>query len=182
MEQELAQLGMDKSKFQFEFRYESDTAGIEWDGKKIKPLPDGFETGRFLISANPGEPLKPLAGTASGGEISRIMLALKAAEKQNIKKPDGSGNLLVFDEIDVGIGGVTANAVAEKLDLLAQRYQLLVVTHLHQIAAKGRYHYAVKKTSQKSTGRNIITVRKLNSSERADEIKRMLALPDAIKL
>jgi len=182
VEQELAQLGMDKSKFQFEFRYESDTAGIEWDGKKIKPLPDGFETGRFLISANPGEPLKPLAGTASGGEISRIMLALKAAEKQNIKKPDGSGNLLVFDEIDVGIGGVTANAVAEKLDLLAQRYQLLVVTHLHQIAAKGRYHYAVKKTSQKSTGRNIITVRKLNSSERADEIKRMLALPDAIKL
>jgi len=165
VEQELAQLGMDKSKFQFEFRYESDTAGIEWDGKKIKPLPDGFETGRFLISANPGEPLKPLAGTASGGEISRIMLALKAAEKQNIKKPDGSGNLLVFDEIDVGIGGVTANAVAEKLDLLAQRYQLLVVTHLHQIAAKGRYHYAVKKTSQKSTGRNIITVRKLNSSE-----------------
>ncbi len=181
VELELSQLGMDKSKFLFEFLYESDTNGIEWDGKKIKPTPDGLESGRFLISANPGEPLKPLARTASGGEISRIMLALKAAEKQNLKKQDSQGNLLVFDEIDVGIGGVTANAVAGKLDFLAQEYQLLVVTHLHQISAKSKHHYAVKKSSQKSTGRNIIAIKKLNKSERTGEIKRMLALPEQIK-
>lgn len=181
VESELAQLSMDKSKFLFEFIYESDTNGIDWDGQKIKPTPDGFESGRFLISANPGEPLKPLSRTASGGEISRIMLALKAAEKQNLKNKNSSGNLLVFDEIDVGIGGVTANAVAEKLDLLAQKYQLLVVTHLHQIAAKSRFHYAVKKSGQKATGRNIISVKKLNKSERSGEIKRMLALPESIK-
>lgn len=181
VESELAQLSMDKSKFLFEFLYELDSNGIEWNGQKIRPTSEGFESGRFLISANPGEPLKPLARTASGGEISRIMLALKAAEKQNLKKQNSAGNLLVFDEIDVGIGGVTANAVAEKLDLLAQKYQLLVVTHLHQIAAKSRFHYAVTKSGQKTTGRNIISVKKLNKSERAGEIKRMLALPEPVK-
>ncbi len=181
VESELSQLGMDKSKFLFEFIYESDQNGIECDVKKIKATPDGLESGRFLISANPGEPLKPLARTASGGEISRIMLALKAAEKQNLKGKNIHGNLLVFDEIDVGIGGITANAVAEKLDLLAQKYQLLVVTHLHQIAVKSQYHYAVKKSGQKSTGRNIISIKRLTKSERAGEIKRMLALPESIK-
>jgi len=180
VESELGQLGMEKSKFIFEFLYESDSNGIEWKDKKIKATPDGFESGRFLISANPGEPLKPLARTASGGEISRIMLALKAAEKQNLKNRDSRGNLLVFDEIDVGIGGITANAVAEKLELLAQKYQLLVVTHLHQIAARSQHHYAVTKSIQKPTGRNIIRVRKLNKSERSGEIKRMLAIPESI--
>jgi DNA repair protein RecN (Recombination protein N) len=171
---------MEKSKFLFEFQYDTDPDGIEWKGQKIIPAPDGFESGRFLISANPGEPLKPLAKTASGGEISRIMLALKAAEKQSLKK-NIKGGLLVFDEIDVGIGGETANSVAGKLDFLAQEYQLLVVTHLHQIAANAEHHYAVKKSSQKSTGRNIIIIKRLNKTERSAEIKRMLALPDSIK-
>ncbi|MCP4704141.1 MAG: DNA repair protein RecN [candidate division Zixibacteria bacterium] len=181
VESELAQLSMDKSKFIFEFLYESDSKGIAYNGQKIKPTPNGFESGRFLISTNPGEPLKPLARIASGGEVSRIMLALKAAEKQNLKGKNIQRNLLVFDEIDVGIGGITANAVAEKLELLSQKYQLLVVTHLHQIAAKSDFHYAVKKSVQKSSKRNIISVKKLNKSERSGEITRMLAIPEKIK-
>ncbi len=171
---ELGQLGMPSSKFQFEFIYENDEDGIEWENRKIRPSACGLESGRFLISANPGEPLKPLSKIASGGEISRIMLALKAANRQNEDKT----GLLVFDEIDVGIGGITAIAVAEKLELLSKSCQLLVVTHLHQIAAKSRNHYAVEKSAQKSSGRNIISVRKLNKSERAMEIKRMIALPN----
>jgi len=178
VESELNHLGMSGSKFLFEFSFEPDKNGVELDGKKVKPAPNGLESGRFLISANPGEPLKPLARTASGGEISRIMLALKAADKQ---KKNYSGGLLVFDEIDVGIGGETAIAVANKLDMLAKKYQLLVVTHLHQIASKSRHHYAVTKAGQKSTGRNIITIKRLNKSEKADEIRRMLALPEKVR-
>ena len=174
VEKELGLLGMDSAEFQFEFSYEEDENGIEWENRKIRPTPDGLENGRFLISANPGEPVKPLARIASGGEISRIMLALKAADRE---KADNWRGLLVFDEIDVGIGGMTANTVAEKLRSLARKYQLLVVTHLHQIAAVSDNHYAVEKVSQKSSGRNIITIRKLGKSERASEIKRMLAIP-----
>jgi len=172
---ELADLGMESSRFEYEFIEEPDDEGIELGGRRVKAGPSGLETGRFLISANPGEPLKPLAKTASGGEISRIMLALKSVETQS---SGGGRPLLVLDEIDAGIGGHTAHAVAQKLSSLAEHYQLVVITHLHQIASVGESHYAVEKVnSEKSSGRKTIRVHQLNKSERKKEIERMLSLP-----
>jgi len=180
VEKELKQVGMEAARFDYDFIYEPDGEGLEFDGKRVRPNPDGFETGRFLISANPGEPLKPLAKTASGGEISRIMLALKAADKQKSKKHK---ILLVFDEIDAGIGGRTAGMVASRLAKLAESSQLMVITHLHQIASLGTRHYAVEKieTSGK-TRRNVVSVRKLDAKERKLEIERMLSLPENSKV
>lgn len=177
---ELKKLGMDSAKFEYEFIYMPDDNGIELNGQRVKPGPEGLEAGRFLISANPGEPLKPLSRTASGGEISRIMLALKSVEMQS---SIGNRPLLVLDEIDAGIGGQTAHMVAEELTAMAQHYQLVVITHLHQIASAANHHYAVDKTvTRDGSGRKIIAVRKLKESERKQEIKRMLSLPErAIK-
>ncbi len=172
VERELSQLGMDRAKFEFEFIYDESPEGIDHEGKRIRPAPEGFENGRFLVSANPGEPLKPLAKTASGGEISRIMLAIKAAERS-----EAGNEFLVFDEIDVGIGGMTARAVSEKLASLAKRHQLLVITHLHQIAEKSDYHYAVEKVSGSKEGRRTVTIKRLTANEKKAEIARMLAIP-----
>lgn len=173
VEQELAGLGMDKARFSFEFICTEDDKGIEHNGRRLKPFPEGLENGRFLITANPGEPPKPLARTASGGEISRIMLAIKAAERDR-----ASACFLVFDEIDVGIGGMTALAVAEKLASLAKHQQLLVITHLHQIAKEGTHHFAVQKNSETKEGRRTIKVKYLSKNEKSAEIKRMLALTE----
>jgi DNA repair protein RecN (Recombination protein N) len=182
VERELKQLGIDPARFQFEFIYEYDRDGVEIEGKRVKPGPEGLETGRFLISANPGEPLKPLAKTASGGEISRIMLALKAADRSRPGKTtttSGGKPLLVFDEIDSGIGGRTANAVAGRLADLADEFQLLVITHLHQIASVSHHHFAVAKVDSDAGGkRKVISVKRLESAERKKEIQRMLSLPE----
>jgi DNA repair protein RecN (Recombination protein N) len=173
---ELNKLGIDSADFNYEFIYEDDTNGIRLANRIVKPTPEGLETGRFLISANPGEPLKPLAKTASGGEISRIMLALKAADRKLHKKYEP---LLVFDEIDSGIGGETANTVAKRLLELSGDYQLLVISHLHQIASVGDFHYAVTKIDTKSK-RKTISVRKLNKTEKNREIRRMLSITQEI--
>lgn len=176
IEKELKLVGINSAKFDYEFIYEPDGNGIEFEGSKIKPNPDGFETGRFLVSANPGEPLKPLAKTASGGEISRIMLALKAADKRLSGKYK---MLLVFDEIDAGIGGRTAGMVASRLAQLAESSQVLVITHLHQIASLSNEHFAVEKVESKDRSkRNIVAVKRLNSVEKKKEIERMLSLPE----
>jgi len=176
VEKELRQVGMSSAKFNYDFIYETDSNGLDFNGRKVKPNPDGFENGRLLISANPGEPLKPLARTASGGEISRIMLALKAADKGLAKK---HRLLLVFDEIDAGIGGRTAGMVASRLAVLAKSSQLLVITHLHQIATLSKHHFAVEKTEASGkSGRNVVIIRCLDESEKKEEIERMLSLPE----
>ncbi len=174
---ELAYLSMKSALFQYDFIYEDDPGGIKLGDRFVRPGPDGLETGRFLISANPGEPPKPLAKIASGGEISRIMLALKAVNT-NSAKP--ARTLLVFDEIDSGIGGATAGAVADRLAGLSNDFQLLVITHLHQIALRGDCHYAVEKARIPKKGRNVITIKRLSESEKTKEIERMLALPENI--
>ena len=180
IEKELELVGMNSARFEYEFIYEPDPDGIEFDGRRIRPNPDGFESGRFLISANPNEPVKPLARTASGGEISRIMLALKAADKQMTGKHK---MLLVFDEIDAGIGGRTAGMVASRLEKLARTSQLLVITHLHQIASLSEHHYAVEKIeSGGREKRNVVSVRQLDESEKKAEIERMLSLPENSKV
>jgi DNA repair protein RecN (Recombination protein N) len=171
---ELAELAIDNGGFEFEFVYEDDPDGVEFNGRTVKPLPLGLESGRFLFSANPNEPLKSLVKTASGGEISRVLLAMKAAEKKNQR---WLHPLLVFDEVDAGIGGQTAVEVGRKLKKLAEDRQVIVISHLHQIARLADQHYAVSKTNA-SDGRMVIRVSKLDSPGRERELKRMVALPD----
>lgn len=169
---ELAELSIESGGFEFEFEYLEDSDGIELEGTKVKPTPFGLETGRFIFSANPGEPLKSMVKTASGGEISRILLAIKAAEK---KQAELSQSLLIFDEVDAGIGGQTANAIAQKLKRLSENRQVIVITHLHQIARIADHHFAVEKKTGKA--RAIISIRSLQDREKAAEIDRMVALP-----
>lgn len=127
----------------------------------------GLDSVEFFLSANPGETPKPLARVASGGELSRIMLALKA-----LTAAIGETPILIFDEVDAGIGGTVADAVARRLKTLARNRQLLCITHLPQIAAYGDSHYAVEKRQQ--GGRTITHARALAADERIVEVSRML--------
>lgn len=153
---ELSQLAMPKVAFQVEFQ---PTEGF---------TPDGCERAQFLFSPNPGRAPSPLAETASGGELSRVMLALVSALSRFQKQPT-----FVFDEIDVGLGGRTAEAVAAKLRRLAGKVQVLCVTHLPVVAAAGSGHLVVEKTSEGSTTK--VTVSEVRERERVLELARMLS-------
>jgi len=128
---------------------------------------DGFDEIEFMISLNPGEPRKPLTMVASGGELSRIMLALKTimADKENIET-------LIFDEIDSGISGRTAWKVSEKMAVLGKGHQLICITHLPQIAAMADAHYVIEKTVEESAA--ITEIRRLEPQEETKEIARLL--------
>ncbi|MDF1544163.1 MAG: DNA repair protein RecN [bacterium] len=171
---ELKALAIQNGDFEFELIYEEEKSGAELNGTRVKPNEHGLENGRIMFTANPGEPLKPLVKTASGGEISRLLLALKSAEAA---QGNGSGGLLVFDEVDVGIGGQTGTEVGKKLKALSVNNQLLVVTHLHQIARFADHHYVADKTEE-TDGRTRIMVQKLDSGAIVKELDRMVALPD----
>ena len=121
----------------------------------------------FLISPNPGEPLKPLAKTASGGEISRIMLALKTI----LGKAD-SIPTMIFDEIDVGIGGQTAVAVGTKLSGISKDRQVICITHLPQIASRPGRHLHVSKSVE--GGKTHVSVRELKGEDRVKEVANLL--------
>ena len=143
------------------------------DGKAVRPFAHGLENGRILFSANPGEPAQSLVKTASGGEISRVLLALKVAET----KQSGKGDLmLIFDEVDAGIGGKTAIEVGRKLKKLSDNNQTIVITHLHQIARVADHHYLAEKTE--IDNRSVIDVRRLDESAKRMEIDRMVSLPE----
>jgi DNA repair protein RecN (Recombination protein N) len=129
--------------------------------------PTGFDDVEFFLSANAGETPRPLARVASGGELSRIMLALKA-----LTATVGETPILIFDEVDTGIGGTVADAVARRLKLLSRNRQLLCITHLPQIAAFGDHHFAVEK--RQHDGRTITHARALAADERVAEVSRML--------
>lgn len=128
---------------------------------------NGFDDGEFIISTNPGEALKPLSRVASGGELSRIMLGIKSvlADKDEIET-------LIFDEIDVGISGRTAQMVSEQLANIAKHHQIICITHLAQIAAMADSHYVIEKQTDKITTQTII--RKLDDKETIDELSRIL--------
>jgi len=128
----------------------------------------GWDRVEFFFSANPGEPARPLAKVASGGELSRLMLALKCllAKKDMVET-------VIFDEVDAGIGGEAAEAVARKIQELATHHQVFCVTHLPQIAARGNIHYRVAK--QQEQGRTHSSFSLLAEEERVDELARMLA-------
>jgi DNA repair protein RecN (Recombination protein N) len=141
--------------------------------------PHGWDEVECLIATNAGEPLKPLHEIASGGEMSRVMLALKvtveesAAGSATRKKKTVLPRTLVFDEIDIGIGGRAAEAVGRKLKTLARGQQVLCITHLPQIAAFGDQHFLIEKTAKK--GRTQTGIRLMNDAERTEEIARMLS-------
>ena len=167
---ELAELGMKGTKFDAVLTPVSDNAGMAVTNDDDPCLAGefGLEDIEFLISPNPGEPLKPLAKIASGGEMSRIMLGLKTV----LAKVDAIP-LLVFDEIDVGIGGDTANLVGKKLKALAQNHQVISITHLQQIASFADRHFQVRKAE--SGGRTVTEVAELSQEERVAEIARMIS-------
>ncbi len=132
--------------------------------------PTGAEAAEMMFSANPGEPLQPLARVASGGELARVMLAIKTVGADADRMPT-----LVFDEVDAGIGGEAAVQVGVRLRALGERHQVLVVTHLAQIASFADHHLLVEK-SPGADGRNVVTVRELKSDdERALELARMMS-------
>ncbi|MFP5344779.1 MAG: DNA repair protein RecN, partial [Gammaproteobacteria bacterium] len=127
----------------------------------------GLDRVEFLVSANPGQPLKPMNKVASGGELSRISLAIQVISAQSGRIPT-----LIFDEVDVGVGGGVAEIVGQQLRALSGQRQVLCVTHLPQVAAQGRHHIRVSKETRKEATN--ITLRALGAEERRDEIARML--------
>jgi DNA repair protein RecN (Recombination protein N) len=141
----------------------------------------GLDSVAYLIATNAGEPLSPIENIASGGELSRVMLALKASVDAGITRPNGNGKpkrtasqrTLVFDEIDTGIGGRAAEAVGRKLKSLGAHNQVLCVTHLPQIASFADHHLLIEK--RESSGRTRTTIRTLAAKERAEEVARMLS-------
>jgi DNA repair protein RecN (Recombination protein N) len=137
----------------------------------------GFDRVAYLISTNPGDPLKPLEQIASGGELSRVLLALNATVEADSgprrRKDSAALRTMVFDEIDTGIGGRAAEAVGKKLKSLARSNQVLCVTHLPQIATFADHHYVIEK--KQSAGHTRTTVRKIEGEERTEEVARMLS-------
>ena len=167
VEAELAQLAMERTVFKVAI------TAAEWSEA-------GADSVAFLVSPNPGEEPRPLEKVASGGEVSRIALALKtclAAPKSSIVRT------LVFDEVDAGVGGAAAEGVGRRLKKLAAANQVLCVTHLPQIASFADHHYRVEKVESK--GRTYAVVEELDQDERTREIGRMLSgqklTPEALK-
>ena len=155
---ELEGLRLDGARFAVELRPQTDIG------------PDGAEVAEMMFSANPGEPLAPLARVASGGELARLMLAIKTVTAAADRLPT-----LVFDEVDAGIGGEAAVQVGMRLKALGARHQVLVVTHLAQIASFADHHLVVEKAPGPD-GRNVVTVRELKTAdERAAELARMMS-------
>ena len=165
--QELALLAMGGTRF--EVRFANEASGDP--GARENPMnglkPDGFDRIEFMLSTNVGEGVKPLSKVASGGELSRIMLALKT-----ILARKGAVETVIFDEVDSGIGGATAELVGEKLRSLAAYHQILCITHLPQIAGKGETHFLVRK--QVTDKRTTTAISRLDSEERVMEIARLL--------
>jgi DNA repair protein RecN (Recombination protein N) len=142
----------------------------------------GWDRIEYLIATNAGEPLKPLEEIASGGEMSRVMLALKVTVEESFAAgvPQGrkkallpTPRMLVFDEIDIGIGGRAAEAVGRKLKMLSKRQQVVCITHLPQIAAFADQHFVIEKADK--AGRTRTSIRRMDEGERAREVARMLS-------
>ncbi|HTY09213.1 MAG TPA: DNA repair protein RecN [Candidatus Edwardsbacteria bacterium] len=168
VEAELKDLGMEKAKFAVEAATADDPEGpVRVKGKPVRTDATGIDAVRFLIAPNPGEQPKALARIASGGEISRVMLAIKSI----LAEADAVA-VLVFDEIDAGIGGRVAEAVGRKLTEIGRARQVLCITHLPQIASLAQAHYQVSKEARK--GRTITQVARLDDGRRVEEIARML--------
>ena len=157
IQSELTQLDMPKVRFQVEFAPKDAPDGMD---------ATGMDTVRFLMSANVGEDLKPIQKIASGGELARIMLALK-----NVLAENETIGTLVFDEVDTGVSGRAAQKVAEKLAQVSRYKQVLCVTHLPQLAAMADIHFSVEKGER--DGRTYTRVQRLDREQRKQELARL---------
>ena len=155
---ELPPLKMEKAKFLTKIEKSEEN---EWNES-------GVDKVNFTVSTNPNSPQGPLGKIASGGELARFMLALKV----NLVQSSQVGTM-IFDEVDAGIGGATAQAVGERLGKLGSDVQVLVVTHSPQVAAQGRHHFKVEKNTKNDITTTCVT--ELDNNERREEIARMLA-------
>ncbi len=170
VEGELASLAMEKTAWKF----------------RVEPAPwfeHGTDSVQILLAPNPGEEPKPLEKTASGGELSRVALALKTCTAKAGAAKTAAPRTLIFDEVDAGVGGSAAEAVGRRLKKLALSNQVLCVTHLPQIAGFADHHYYVEKRAVK--GRTLASIEELSAVERTNEIGRMLSgervTPEALK-
>jgi DNA repair protein RecN (Recombination protein N) len=164
-----AQINSLAMKVRFEIAVRASEKDTDWTAS-------GWDTAQYRIATNPGEPLKPLDEIASGGEMSRVMLALKVSVEEGAAKPkkkSATPRTLVFDEIDIGIGGRAAEAVGQKLKALSRGQQVLCVTHLPQIAAFADQHFLIDK--READGRTKMQVRLLDDRARTHEVARMLS-------
>ena len=155
----LADLAMTRTRFEVRFNA-AELGPEEW-------AESGIDRSEFFVSPNPGEELRPLARIVSGGELSRVMLALKTMAAGN--EP---GKTLIFDEVDAGIGGRVADVVGMRLRALGERFQVLCITHLPQISAQATTHFRIEKNVR--GGRTLTSVDRLNEAARVDEIARMI--------
>jgi DNA repair protein RecN (Recombination protein N) len=174
MEALLGELAMPGTRFEVRLNREPLTPDL-WG-------PSGIDQGEFFLSPNPGEELKPLARIASGGELSRIMLALKTLAAQRGRTSNGGLRTLIFDEVDAGIGGQVADVVGARLRDLGRQFQVLCITHLPQIAAKAAVQFQISK--QVLNQRTSTQVRRLDAGGRVEEVARMIgggALTDAVR-
>ena len=181
LEQQLAELAMEQTRFDVQFAPEPPETA--WSGA-------GTDQAEFFVSPNPGEDLRPLARIVSGGELSRIMLAIKTLtasarhgfSEAGDRPPSLSAPGLIFDEVDAGIGGRVADVVGRKLRTLGSAFQVLCITHQPQIAAYADTHFQIEKRVDR--GRTRTSVRRLDAAERVDELSRMLggaAITDGIR-
>jgi len=167
IEEELRDLHMERTRFQVRINRSESEEGLEEGGKKWKFSQDGWDEVEFMISPNPGEPLRSLSRIASGGELSRIMLALKGIFARVDRIP-----VLVYDEVDTGVSGRAAQAIAEKMAALSRHCQVFSITHLPQVACMAHAHYAIQKVVRDE--RTYTQVRDLDETSRAEELARML--------
>lgn len=166
---ELKDLYMEKTIFEIDFNmYEGSNQDPIMKGRQVKFKSDGIDRVEFLIAPNPGEPLKPLSKVASGGELSRMMLAMKSlfSKNQNITS-------IIFDEVDTGVSGRVAQAMAEKMYSISVDSQVLCITHLPQVAAMADHHLYI--TKEADGERTKTGVNELHGSERITEIGRMIS-------
>jgi DNA repair protein RecN (Recombination protein N) len=167
IEAQLKDLHMEKAKFSVEIRHIDDSRGIDVNGRTIKVGETGIDQIEFLISPNPGEPLRPVAKIASGGELSRIMLGMKTilADVEDV-------GTLIFDEVDTGVSGRAAQAIAEKLALLSRKRQVLCITHLPQMACMADAHFLILKNTTDTETQTEVSL--LDAQGRVLELARML--------
>ncbi|MBN1903993.1 MAG: DNA repair protein RecN [Deltaproteobacteria bacterium] len=167
IELELDLLEMAGTRFKVKFNDILTSCGDDKSALLVMIGPEGYDRVEFMISTNVGEDLKPLSKIASGGELSRIMLAMKTilARKTSVET-------IIFDEVDAGIAGATAEKVGEKINELSQYHQIICITHLPQIASKGNNHFLVKKGIKE--GRTQTLISELGNDERIHEIARLM--------
>lgn len=167
IEIELKELQMERTSFKVKLDWNEDTQGVDWLGRKIRPGRHGIDVAEFLISPNPGEPLRPLSKIASGGELSRIMLAMKSIFARHDNVP-----VLIFDEVDTGVSGRAAQSIAEKLFRLSRTCQVFSITHLPQVACMADQQYLIEKIV--ADGRTMTQIEELSEEGRVNELARML--------